>query len=178
MTSSSQRLALLEAVVEQSFNAVLITDAEMTGGGPFIVYVNPAFCAMTGYAAEDLIGVSPRILQGPETDPQIIERMRRCLSERLFFEGSTINYRADGSPYVVEWKISPVRDEAGVVCNFVSVQQNISPRIRAEREQYLLAQALNAALDAGERRAVSHHVHQQAQGRLSFLRRAQHLSAP
>ncbi|SDW09904.1 diguanylate cyclase with PAS/PAC sensor [Pseudomonas syringae] len=147
MTSSSQRLALLEAVVEQSFNAVLITDAEMTGGGPFIVYVNPAFCAMTGYAAEDLIGVSPRILQGPETDPQIIERMRRCLSERLFFEGSTINYRADGSPYVVEWKISPVRDEAGVVCNFVSVQQNISPRIRAEREQYLLAQALNAALD-------------------------------
>ncbi|WP_080394539.1 sensor domain-containing diguanylate cyclase [Pseudomonas syringae] len=147
MTSSSQRLALLEAVVEQSFNAVLITDADLTDGGPFIVYVNPAFCAMTGYAAEDLIGASPKILQGPDTDPQLIARMRQCLSENLFFEGSTINYRADGSPYAVEWKISPVRDEAGAVCNFVSVQQNISPRIRAEREQHLLAQALNAALD-------------------------------
>lgn len=64
-----------------------------------------------------------------------------------FFEGSTVNYRADGSPYVVEWKITPVRDDAGQVCNFVSVQQNISPRIRAEREQHLLAQALNAAFD-------------------------------
>lgn len=110
MTSSSQRLALLEAVVEQSFNAVLITDANLTNGGPFIVYVNPAFCAMTGYAAEALIGLSPRILQGPDTDRQVIERMRQCLSESLFFEGSTVNYRADGSPYVVEWKISPVRD--------------------------------------------------------------------
>ncbi|RMQ36417.1 MULTISPECIES: sensor domain-containing diguanylate cyclase [Pseudomonas syringae group genomosp. 2] len=147
MTSSSQRLALLEAVVEQSFNAVLITDANLTNGGPFIVYVNPAFCAMTGYAAEALIGLSPRILQGPDTDRQVIERMRQCLSESLFFEGSTVNYRADGSPYVVEWKISPVRNDAGAVCNFVSVQQNISPRIRAEREQHLLAQALNAALD-------------------------------
>ncbi|EKG40126.1 sensor domain-containing diguanylate cyclase [Pseudomonas syringae] len=147
MTSSSQRLALLEAVVEQSFNAVLITDANLANGGPFIVYVNPAFCSMTGYTAEALIGASPRILQGPDTDPQVIERMRECLSESLFFEGSTVNYRADGSPYIVEWKISPVRDDAGTVCNFVSVQQNISPRIRAEREQHLLAQALNAALD-------------------------------
>ncbi|MCI3944107.1 sensor domain-containing diguanylate cyclase [Pseudomonas syringae] len=147
MTSSSQRLALLEAVVEQSFNAVLITDATLTDGGPFIVYVNPAFCAMSGYTAEQLIGLSPRILQGADTDPQVIERMRQCLGESLFFEGSTVNYRADGSPYIVEWKISPVHDEAGTLCNFVSVQQNISPRIRAEREQYLLAQALNAALD-------------------------------
>ncbi|WP_144434050.1 PAS domain S-box protein, partial [Pseudomonas syringae] len=79
MTSSSQRLALLEAVVEQSFNAVLITDANLANGGPFIVYVNPAFCAMTGYTAEALIGASPRILQGPDTDPQVIERMRECL---------------------------------------------------------------------------------------------------
>lgn len=77
MTSSSQRLALLEAVVEQSFNAVLITDANLTNGGPFIVYVNPAFCAMTGYAAEALIGLSPRILQGPDTDRQVIERIDR-----------------------------------------------------------------------------------------------------
>ncbi|KPY08774.1 Sensory box/GGDEF domain-containing protein [Pseudomonas coronafaciens pv. oryzae] len=147
MTSSSQRLALLEAVVEQSFNAVLITDAKLTEGGPFIVYVNPAFCAMTGYTAEQLIGLSPKFLQGADTDPQVIARMRQCLSDKLFFEGSTVNYRADGSPYIVEWKISPVHDDAGNLCNFVSVQQNISPRVQAEREQHLLAQALNAALD-------------------------------
>ncbi|GKQ27914.1 hypothetical protein PSTH1771_12535 [Pseudomonas syringae pv. theae] len=87
MTSSSQRLALLEAVVEQSFNAVLITDANLANGGPLIVYVNPAFCTMTGYTADELIGVSPRILQGADTDPQVIERLRQCLSERLFLKG-------------------------------------------------------------------------------------------
>lgn len=147
MTSPSQRLALFEAAVAQSFNAVLITDADIDGGGPFIVYANPAFCAMTGYAAEALIGRSPRILQGPETDPQVIARLRCCLRTGEFFEGATVNYRADGHPYIVEWNISPVRDDDGVVRHFVSVQHNISPRIEADEERHLLAQALNVALD-------------------------------
>lgn len=157
MMLPSQRLALLEAAVEQSFNAVLITDADVAGGGPFIVYVNPEFCSMTGYAAQDLIGRSPRILQGADTDPDVIARLRHCVRENLFFEGTTVNYRADGSAYDVEWKISPVRDETGTVSHFVSVQQNISRRIRAEQEQHLLAQALNVALDPiliTDRRAV------------------------
>ncbi|QHF05800.1 diguanylate cyclase [Pseudomonas asturiensis] len=147
MTSPSMRISLLEAAVEQSFNAILITDADVAGGGPFIVYANPEFCSMTGYALEALIGRSPRMLQGADTDPKVIAHLRNCVRENLFFEGSTINYRADGSAYTVEWKISPVRDESGVVSHFVSVQQNVSRRIRAEQEQHLLAQALNVALD-------------------------------
>lgn len=147
MTFPRQRLALLEAAVAQSFNAVVITDADVAGGGPFIVYANPAFCDMTGYAAEDLVGRSPRLLQGPDTDPDVIAHLRRCVRESVFFEGSTVNYRADGSAYVVEWNISPVRDDAGVVSHFVSVQRNISGRLKAEQERHLLAHALNVALD-------------------------------
>lgn len=147
MTLPCQRLALLETAVAQSFNAVVITDANVAGGGPFIVYANPAFCAMTGYSAEALIGRSPRILQGPDTDPEVIARLRLCLRESLFFEGSTVNYHADGSAYVVEWNISPVRDDTGTVRHFVSVQQDVSRRVRAEQERHLMAQALNVALD-------------------------------
>jgi len=147
MTSPSQRLALLESVVEQSFDAVLITDADFQNGGPFIVYANPEFCAMTGYTAEELVGRSPQIFQGPATDPEVISRMRRCVQGGLFFEGSAVNYRADGSTYVVEWRISPVRDETGTVCNFASVQRNINDRTQSEREKKLLAQALNVALE-------------------------------
>lgn len=148
MAFPSQRLALLESVVEQSFDAVLITDADFTNGGPFIVYINPQFCAMTGYATDELIGRSPRMLQGVETDPDVIAHLRQCMQKGLFFEGSTVNYRADGSSYMVEWRISPVRDEKGTIRHFASVQRNISRQIQVEREKHLLGQALNAAFEA------------------------------
>ncbi|ANQ83426.1 PAS/PAC/GGDEF-domain-containing protein [Azoarcus olearius] len=144
---SSQREKLLEAAVAQSFNAVVITDARLDGGGPHIVYVNRAFCEMTGYAAEDLIGQSPRILQGPDTDPEVIDRLRTALRSGSFFEGATVNYRRDGSAYDVEWNISPVRDDGGELSHFVSVQHNISDKMRMRRERDLLAQALNVASD-------------------------------
>ncbi|MFS2160185.1 diguanylate cyclase [Pseudomonas sp. Pseusp122] len=148
MAFPSQRLALLESVVEQSFDAVLITDADFTSGGPFIVYVNPQFCAMTGYSTDELIGRSPQMFQGAETNPDVIAHLRQCVRNGLFFEGSTINYRADGSTYIVEWRISPVRDERGTIRHFVSVQRNISRQIQVEQDKHLLGQALNAALEA------------------------------
>ena len=58
-------LRLLEAAVEHSFDSVVITPAELDRPGPEIVYANPAFQAMTGYAQEELLGRSPRLLQGP-----------------------------------------------------------------------------------------------------------------
>jgi diguanylate cyclase (GGDEF)-like protein/PAS domain S-box-containing protein len=148
MAFPSQRLALLESVVEQSFDAILITDADFKNGGPFIVYANPQFCAMTGYTTDELIGRSPNMFQGAETDPDVIARLRQCVQNGLFFEGSTVNYRADGSTYIVEWRISPVRDDRGTIHHFASVQRNVIHQIQVEREKHLLGQALNAALEA------------------------------
>lgn len=139
---------LLQTAVEQAFNAVLITDAGLRDGGPCITYCNPAFCRMTGYAATELLGRSPRLLQGPQTDPQVLQRLRECLRNGTFFQGSTVNYRKDGSSYLVEWNISPVRDAQGQVQAYVSVQQDITARVRAEQRQALLARALNATQDA------------------------------
>ncbi|MEE4297586.1 MAG: diguanylate cyclase [Wenzhouxiangella sp.] len=138
---------LLDSVLDQAFNSVVITDARFDHGGPLIIKCNPAFCRMTGYSMDELIGRSPRILQGPETDPAVIQDLKDCLHEGRFFQGSTVNYRKDGTPYYVEWNISPICDSAGKVCNFVSLQQNITPRVQAERERNLLAQALNVARD-------------------------------
>lgn len=141
------RIDLLEAAVAYSFNAILITNANFADGGPHIEYCNPAFCEMTGYAMEELIGLSPRILQGPETDQEVIARLRTCLRENRYFQGNAINYRKDGTPYHVEWNISPVRGADGVVTHYVSVQQNITARLEAERDRRLLANALNVAND-------------------------------
>lgn len=136
---------LLEAAVAQSFNAVVITNAEMQGGGPVITYCNPAFCSMTGYSREELLGLSPRVLQGPDTDAKVIERLRQCLIDGRFFQGSAVNYRKGGTPYHVSWNISAVRDEGDEITHFVSVQQDVTHQVMAERERDLMAQALNIA---------------------------------
>ena len=142
------RSDLLQAALEQSFNAVMITNAERSGAGPAIVYCNAALCTMTGYTEAELLGQSPRILQGPATDRKVLEHLRQCLEAGTCFEGAAINYRKNGETYHLEWNISPVRDEAGVVQYFVSVQRDVSARVQAEKERNLLAQALNASNDA------------------------------
>ena len=138
--------AVLEAAFEHLYNAMVITDADFDGG-PFIQRCNPAFCAMTGYTEEELIGQSPRILQGPDTDRKVIDQLNRKIRAGEFFEGSTVNYRKDGVPYVVQWNISPVRDADGAIVAYISIQQDITARFAAERERSLLAEALNAATD-------------------------------
>ena len=138
--------ALLEFAFAHAYNSVVITDADFDGG-PFIQRCNPAFCAMTGYTENELIGQSPRILQGPDTDRKVIERLSREIRAGTFFEGSTVNYRKDGLPYIVQWNISPVRSADGAIVAYISIQQDITARVAAERERSLLAEALNAATD-------------------------------
>lgn len=142
---ADERGRLFEAVVEQSYNAVLITDAVPSPRGPRIVYANPAFCRMTGYALDELMGQSPRMLQGPDTDREVIAILRTCIREGRRFNGATTNYRKDGRPYIVEWSVSPVRDAKGVITHFVSVQHDISGRVANERDRAMLVQALDEA---------------------------------
>ncbi|MCG5514103.1 sensor domain-containing diguanylate cyclase [Ectothiorhodospira shaposhnikovii] len=138
---------MLKAAIEQSFNAVVVTDALLEMPGPRILFVNQAFCDMTGYTCQELIGKTPRILQGPRTDLDTIERLRRCLKAGEFFIGNTVNYRKDGSCYYVEWNISPIRDDKGLITHFVSVQRDLTEKVRAEYERNLMANALEANSD-------------------------------
>ncbi len=105
---------LLRAAVEAIDEAILITDAALEPPGPRIVYVNPAFTRMTGYAPEEAIGRSPRMLQGPGTDRAALDRLRAALEAKRTFQGEGVNHRQDGTPFHVEWLIAPVR-QAGRV---------------------------------------------------------------
>lgn len=127
---------LLEPAFRNAFNSLVITDADFTNGGPHIVAVNPAFCAMTGYSEDELIGRSPRILQGPETNPAVIDRLSTAIRTGEYFHGRTVNYRKDGTPYDVEWNISAVVED-GVIVGYVSVQQDLTARIASERDHAL-----------------------------------------
>ncbi len=140
-------LQLLHTAIEQSKSALIITTAEIDPPGPKIVYVNPKMEAMTGYTRDELIGETPRILQGPETDRAMLDRLRRSLAEGGGFEGQSVNYRKDGSTYHVAWNIAPVRDKSGTLRYFISSQRDITTEVESRRTQELLSDALEQSAD-------------------------------
>jgi PAS domain S-box-containing protein len=113
---------LLEASMEESFNSIIITEA---GPGYPIVYVNPAFCQLTGYDPKEIIGKSPSILQGSNTDPKVLKRLGEDLVEGNLFYGQAINYRKDGSEFMMEWKIAPIRNEKDEITHYLAIQREV-----------------------------------------------------
>lgn len=120
-------------MVVNTSEGVLITAGQpLDPPGPHILYVNDAFLRMTGYEAEEVIGQSPRILQGPQTSRQELDRLRAALESKEQVEVEIINYRKDGSKFWVEMSIAPVFDGQGTCTHFVAVQRDVTGRKRAE----------------------------------------------
>jgi PAS domain S-box-containing protein len=138
--------SVLLAALNQTWNPVVITSADASAGFP-VEFANPAFCAMTGYALDELQGQSLKMLQGPDTDPAVIAELRECLRQERDFEGTTTNYRKDGTVYIVRWRISPVRNERGELTNFFSIQHDMTELARSRERTLLLTQGLDAASD-------------------------------
>lgn len=136
-------LGVLYAAVEASGEAILITSAELDEPGPRIEYANPAFMRMTGYSAREIVGCTPRMLQGPKTERAVIERMRTALDAGEGFQGETLNYRKDGTTYMVEWLITPVRDADGRISRWISAQRDVTERRASEDHQGLMVRELH-----------------------------------
>ena len=114
---------LLEASMEESFNSIVITEA---GPGYPIIYVNSAFCELTGYGPHEVMGKSPSLLQGPKTDPEVLQRLNQNIADGELFYGQAINYRKDGSEFMMEWKIAPIRDANDEVTHYLAIQREIT----------------------------------------------------
>jgi diguanylate cyclase (GGDEF)-like protein/PAS domain S-box-containing protein len=125
---------LLADAMRHVREAVLITTADLDPPGPAIVYVNEGFCRMTGYAREEVIGKTPRILQGPKTDRSELDRLRRQLSLGGPFDGEIVNYRKDGSEYVIEWYVVPLRNTAGEITHWMASQRDATERKALEEQ--------------------------------------------
>lgn len=113
---------LLEASMEESFNSVMITEARP--GFP-VVYVNPAFCDLTGYGPHEVVGKSPSILQGPNTDEEVLKRLNQNIADGELFHGKAINYRKDGSEFMMDWKIAPIKNEKEEITHYLAIQRQV-----------------------------------------------------
>jgi len=150
-SKESERLRLLESVVVYAKDAIIITQAENADSdSPKIVYCNKAFCNITGYSEDEVIGRSPRMLQGPNTDQVSRAKIRAALAAWKPIEIELLNYKKNGEPFWVELSICPVADSTGWYTHWISVQRDITERKAAEAVQRRaeVAEAGNERLQA------------------------------
>jgi len=112
-------LALLQVLAKNSFDSVLITDASTEGK---ITYANRSVKKLTGYDPSEIIGKTPRILQGPGTDSKVIARLSEALKSGRKFEGKAINYKKDGTPFIMYWRVLPIKVEKKITA-WVAIQR-------------------------------------------------------
>jgi len=123
------KIRLQRVALDAAANAIVITD---TAG--LIEWVNPAFTKLTGYTAEEAIGLTPRILSSGNHGRAFYARMWESLLAGNVWHGELYNKRRDGSVYAEEQTITPVLDEAGVITHFVAIKQDITER-KAQEEK-------------------------------------------
>ncbi len=141
-SEAGKRLELFENLLHAVRDVVVVTTAEpFDSPGPVILYANAAILEHTGYQVNEVLGRSPRLLQGPDTDPEMRAQFRRHLQDWDSFSLELLNYRKDGSTFWSEIAVTPLQDDNGWYTHWVAVQRDVTARhlnVRALEEQALL----------------------------------------
>ena len=135
---NARTLRQLFTTIEQAAEAVIITDPHHV-----ITYVNPAFCAVSGWKSEEIIGKTPRVLQSGRHDRAFYQELNQTILNGQAWHGRFENRRKDGQFYHLDCTISPVYDDSGNVINFVAIGRDITRELKLE-EQYRHAQKMEA----------------------------------
>ncbi|MFO7603515.1 MAG: ATP-binding protein [Gammaproteobacteria bacterium] len=146
-------LTPFEDIIANTNDIVIVTEAAaLDEPGPRIVYVNAAFTRLTGYTAEEVLGKSPRLLQGPETDGDTRRAIRTALQAGEAFRGEILNFAKSGQRYWLDLQIVPLRDARQRITHFAAIERDLSERYQAEtalREERNRTHAIVAAMAEG-----------------------------
>lgn len=123
---------IVRAAFDRSYDAVVVTSADIAPPDLVVVYVNPAFTLATGYESDEVVGSDLRSLQGPKTDQTVIAKIRACVREGEPFEGEAILYRKDGAECIQQLRIFPMRDASGEIAYWVSILRDVTAARIAE----------------------------------------------
>lgn len=137
---------LLATAAHASTLGITVTDARVEAPGPTILYVNPAFEAMTGYRSEQVTGQSPRLLQGPATDRSVLARLRHDLVTSGYCAGEAVNYRSNGEPFIMAWQSRAIPGPDGAPSHYVATQSDVTAERRRDAQERRAAERLQAEL--------------------------------
>lgn len=134
------RLKLYESIIQNTTDSVLITEGlPISKGNHRIIYVNDAFTEMTGYTFEDLEGKTPKILQGKDTDKNILNKFRVALEAREQVELTILNYKKNGEAFWNQLSMTPVFQPDGDPSHYVTISRDITIQKNEEIRNNLLA---------------------------------------
>ena len=105
-----------------------------------IVFANPAFCELTGYDRDEILGRNCRFLQGPETSEHSVARIREIIASQTVSTVEIVNYRKDGTPFINALQLGPIHDDEGNLSLFFGSQLDVSEDRRQQEEQKKLAE--------------------------------------
>jgi PAS domain S-box-containing protein len=128
----SNNLWLYQQIIDDNPSGMVLVDARHPDLP--IVYVNKAFERDTGYTADEVIGKNPRFMQGNDRDQEGRVLIRQAIDKQEACTVTIRNYRKDGSLFWNELRLSPLRDEQGMVTHMLGVQNDITERKQAEQE--------------------------------------------
>ncbi len=135
---------LKDRALSATAEGITIADARLKDQP--IIYANAAFERLTGYPPDLVIGRNCRFLQGPDTDPQTRETIRRAVRHGEPCTVEILNYRRDGTTFWNRLSITPVKDEQGELTHFIGVQSDVTARRRAEDSLRVTRDELQRAL--------------------------------
>lgn len=121
-----ERLGVASKVFESSHDGILVTDPRGT-----ILFVNPAFCRLTGYSADDVVGRNPRMLQSGVQSESFYREMWETIQRTGFWQGEVWSRRKDGTTFVELLAISAVTSATGAVQYYVGVFFDLTERKEA-----------------------------------------------
>ena len=130
--AAEAQLQLRDRAMHAVPHGIVITDALLPDNP--IVYVNPGFELMSGYAAAEAMGRNCRFMQGPDTDPAAVRTIRDAIRAGVPCDVELLNYTSSAEPYWLHLAITPVHDRDGRLVQFVGVQVDISERRQMQRE--------------------------------------------
>ncbi|MCA1961904.1 MAG: PAS domain S-box protein [Desulfomonile sp.] len=135
---AQEQLKKLFAAVEQAGETIVVTDPMGT-----IEYVNPSFEATTGYTAEEVVGQNLRILKSGKHSRAFYQEMWETISSGTVWRGRLTNRKKDGTLFEETVTISPIKDEAGRIVNYVGVKRDVTSEVMLQK-QLLQAQKMEA----------------------------------
>ena len=120
---------LLQLVINASNDGIVV--AEQEGDDNILIYANPAFEKLTGYASEDILYQDCRFLQAGDRDQAGLDAIREAVKAHRPCRQIIRNYRKDGSPFWNELSITPVFNESDQLTYFIGIQKDVSCEVEA-----------------------------------------------
>ncbi|HVB34534.1 MAG TPA: PAS domain S-box protein [Patescibacteria group bacterium] len=137
MKASDEILRLKAEAAEAASRGIIITDRQSR-----TIWANRAMRELTGYSPEEIVGQNPRLFQSGRQSVSFYKKLWETILAGEEWHDELINRRKDGSEYIEQLSIAPVRDANGEISHFIGVKQDVTSERRAQERMRLLAQAV------------------------------------